>query len=104
MSRGWPFFESQVAALIKDSRKLFDFRQCKIDSINDWNQLYGQCQIFRRPPMAPDHFAEAIKSKHFTNGNTDADFVVKKYGETFMHVIGRAKTLWFMGFGWGDSS
>ena len=104
MSRGWPFFESQVAALIKDSRKLFDFGQCKLDRIKDWNDAYGQCQIMRRPPMTPDHFAEAIKSKHFTNGNTDSEFVVKKYRETFLHVIGHAKALRFIGMNWADDT
>ena len=51
------------------------------------------------PPLAPAAMRGKLKASTFTNG-ADEEFVVGKYEETFLAVLGQAKMLDFYRMGW----
>eukprot|EP00966_Prymnesium_polylepis_P090283 2091059-Prymnesium_polylepis.1 len=87
-TRGWTSFERASAELIKPASC------CEWPMCIDTTELFDGDQIApgRRPPMTPDRFAQALRTKEFTNGS-DKEAVAKLFYKTATTVLGATEIM-----------
>jgi len=104
MDRGWPCFERAISFMICDSDKVLDLGTLEADWDVDalYSDVRDMCISARPPPIAPEHFEQMLRTKHFTNG-ADKEFVATKYAQTFHDVMGCAEDLNYSKLQWGDA-
>ena len=105
--RGWCTFEPTVASALKLSTNLLDMGLLKVapSAVTDFEAevMYVCNRKSRRPPLTREAFAEVLATKHFTNGSSDHELVVRLYGDFAREALGSAKALTFGDLGWGDA-
>jgi len=84
--RGWPHFERSSCSFGAESGAVLDLGLLPQAPARA-HQLLQVCRAERQQPALPDDFATTLQSKHFSNGKTDCDLLVKKYREVFQ-VLG----------------
>merc|ERR1712125_193544 len=63
---------------------------------------FRACVAVRRPPIAPEKFAEDIQLKKFGN-RSDQEFVLTMYTQIFQEIASVTTVLDFSGMRWGDN-
>ena len=105
--RGWCTFEPTVASALKMDVDLLDIGLLEVapSAVTDFDAevMYVCDQASRRPPLTREAFAEVLATKHFTNGSSDHELVVRLYGDFAREALGSAKALTFRNLGWGDA-
>ena len=100
--RGWCFCESSVGNLVKASDFVLDLGLFSGTKTGLFDVL-DECKAGREPPHSPQEFNAIVESKSFTNKAADLETVKSLYAAAFELRIGQAKTLYFIGLGWGDA-
>ena len=105
--RGWCTFEPTVASALKVSLYLLDMGLLEVapSAVTDFQaEVMNVCDKgSRRPPLTREAFAEVLATKHFTNGSSDHELVVRLYGDFAREALGSAKALTFGSLDWGDA-
>ena len=105
--RGWCTFEPTVASALKMGVYLLDMGLLEVapSAVTDFEaEVVSVCdKASRRPPLTREAFAEVLATKHFTNGSSDHELVVRLYGDFVREALGSATSLAFRDLGWGDA-
>lgn len=102
--RGWPLFERAVSEMVTPGGFLLDLgllsasTQCD----EDWTSVCRACAAGRAPPPTPQAFADALRSRHFSEGLVDCHWVGAAYANAFLQVFGGAEELIFNELQWGN--
>ena len=113
--RGWCFFESSAAGLVKNPELVIDigkyekgWRQAIEDGdsdegvVHDWEDVLSIGVSKRPPPLHPDAFEAALQLKSFVSKKADVPYVSKLYKSTFSDRMGVRKELSYYNLDWSD--
>jgi len=110
--RGWPFWESTVAAILTSSMNLYDISQEQDmpRTVKEKKQVFSKALAARPPPMLPHEFDEEIAKKVFTYPDIDRKRIQGNYRRNFTNALACVEhldyTLYVKGPGkeaWGDA-
>uniref|UniRef100_A0A7S4Q2M2 Uncharacterized protein n=1 Tax=Alexandrium monilatum TaxID=311494 RepID=A0A7S4Q2M2_9DINO len=97
--RGWPCFEQALSRGVAAGRGVLDLGALD-GSCTDFSRTSEVCGRTRGPPMLPEVFARALRTKSCAR-RADAPLLEAKYRQAFEDAVVPAAELGLHGLGWG---